>query len=83
MAISKLVSYSLGNAIDWKRCAVWVLFAPLCNLLLARGRDRLETPIGIITAQHAGTRITYSLGDAIYWKHEPAEEKLSQESTSP
>ena len=36
------ISYSLGDAIDWKQLRL-VLPIPPLFLLLARGRDRLET----------------------------------------
>ena len=40
------LSYSLGDAIDWKHEKdIDPLFGPLDFLLLARGRDRLETPV--------------------------------------
>ena len=41
-----MVSYSLGDAIDWKRTPFQFLVeAIVSNLLLARGRDRLETAV--------------------------------------
>ena len=65
--IYSFVSYSLGNAIDWK---LFQAFSPRCLppcLLLARGRDRLKTPCA---GHHFLTRriVSYSLGDAIDWK---------------
>ena len=36
------ISYSLGDAIDWKQLAA-ILSVDFMHLLLARGRDRLET----------------------------------------
>ena len=40
---------------------------PFKLLLLARGRDRLET-IPVADWADLGARISYSLGDAIDWK---------------
>ena len=37
------LSYSLGDAIDWKRHQIWTQYLLAPVLLLARGRDRLET----------------------------------------
>ena len=39
------VSYSLGDAIDWKRRGFVYFYKQPFFLLLARGRDRLETSI--------------------------------------
>ena len=59
-------SYSLGDAIDWKPQKIhpnnWN-----ATPLLARGRDRLETMIGI-EIPIVIKEIPYSLGDAIDWK---------------
>ena len=38
------------------------------NLLLARGRDRLETPAHNTTTSSDSNLVSYSLGDAIDWK---------------
>ena len=39
------LSYSLGDAIDWKLLDGGLLSIDLITLLLARGRDRLETSL--------------------------------------
>ena len=60
------ISYSLGDAIDWKRFSVENVLLNFFSLLLARVRDRLETQgleIGGFTSS-----VSYSLGDAIDWK---------------
>ena len=67
MAVSKLVSYSLGDAIDWKRVIIDFLIAEWDIPLLARGRDRLETSTPLSQSQ-SGNIFSYSLGDAIDWK---------------
>ena len=92
---SVLISYSLGDAIDWKqlsivrqpRISVCLLLARgrdrletldkqalirhfVC-LLLARGRDRLETSMRS-RIDNLKSDISYSLGDAIDWKHDLA-----------
>ncbi len=45
-----LFSYSLGDAIDWKqdKSKVERPWGELTSLLLARGRDRLETRLLIV-----------------------------------
>ena len=60
-----LLSYSLGDAIDWKHL---FLSSPSASsfLLLARGRDRLETVEKYQICYP--TNVSYSLGDAIDWK---------------
>ena len=62
------VSYSLGDAIDWKRIDSHDRRIPSIILLLARGRDRLET-VSHSKNLHRNNPISYSLGDAIDWKH--------------
>ena len=61
------VSYSLGDAIDWKLDHSDKTVGVSGFLLLARGRDRLETDIGSTTLRQKAA-ISYSLGDAIDWK---------------
>ncbi len=66
-----LIPYSLGDAIDWKQLDVYHLnnegFKTSLFPLLARGRDRLETP-GERVSTGAVFLVPYSLGDAIDWK---------------
>ena len=62
-----LVSYSLGDAIDWKLNILQSYSEPENNLLLARGRDRLETE-RMLFALYLSLEFSYSLGDAIDWK---------------
>ncbi|MFN9818512.1 MAG: hypothetical protein ACK56Y_10900 [Pseudanabaena sp.] len=40
-----IVSYSLGDAIDWKQVVPIIQACVEVYLLLARERDRLETPL--------------------------------------
>ena len=61
-----LFSYSLGDAIDWKLYNRFRLHFDILDLLLARGRDRLETRYTLQWT--ADFRLSYSLGDAIDWK---------------
>ena len=44
-SLKSFISYSLGDAIDWKHEKMMdIRDAVILDLLLARGRDRLETP---------------------------------------
>ena len=61
-----LISYSLGDAIDWKLKPLGMEIHKHVLLLLARGRDRLETEF--CDDDLATPVVSYSLGDAIDWK---------------
>ena len=61
------ISYSLGDAIDWKHRLVRKQSKVMQYLLLARGRDRLETSVPVLEVCFV-LQVSYSLGDAIDWK---------------
>ena len=61
--------YSLGDAIDWKLDAAAQYLSFSYQPLLARGRDRLETPYNVqLRSDTINVSNPYSLGDAIDWK---------------
>ena len=61
------VPYSLGDAIDWKLKPLDLSDFFFNGPLLARGRDRLETPY-LWRLTFDQSIVPYSLGDAIDWK---------------
>ena len=60
------ISYSLGDAIDWKHQLNHEPLLLLDDLLLARGRDRLEISRYLAYPVRFAD-VSYSLGDAIDW----------------
>ena len=69
------VSYSLGDAIDWKQIEGWRIVFRQRIVSYSLG-DAIDWKLLFSNAKDVTPALSYSLGDAIDWKHSTSTQSL-------